>query len=93
MRTHDERVLVPGLGSLNADLARYVFAVIQADHEGQNEWPHTAEDEAAIALRMVELAGQLEIHAKLLRANGNEAEPRVIEGESGSIQRDDGATL
>jgi hypothetical protein len=91
MRTHDERVLVAGLGSLNADLSRYVLKVIEADHQGTH-WPHTAQDEATLALRMVELAGQLQIHAKLLLANGNEAEPSVIEGELGSIKRADGAT-
>ncbi|MBP2323792.1 hypothetical protein JOF56_004177 [Kibdelosporangium banguiense] len=79
MRTHAERVLVAGLGGLNADLSRYVLKAIEADHTGTH-WPHSAEDEAAIALRMVELAGQLEIHAKQLQGMADEAEPTVVDG-------------
>jgi hypothetical protein len=87
MRTHEERVLVAGLGSLNADLSRFVLKVLEADHTG-TQWPHTAEDEAAIALRMVELAGQLEIHAKLLQGIDDESEPTVIDGDYAPHQLD-----
>jgi hypothetical protein len=84
VRTHEERVLVAGLGSLNADLARYVLKVIEADHTGTH-WPHTAEEEATIALRMAKLAGQLEIHAKLLRGaeGADEDSPRIVMGNCG----------
>jgi hypothetical protein len=84
MRTHKERVLVAGLGGLNADLSRYVLKVIEADHTG-TPWPHDAQGEATLALRMVALAGQLEIHAKqLLRVEGDPSEPIVVNGEPGS---------
>jgi hypothetical protein len=89
MRTHEERTLVAGLSSLNADLSRYVLKVIEADHTGTH-WPHTAKDEAAIALRMVQLAGQLEIHVKLLQGSESEQEPTVIEGVCASRLRDPG---
>jgi hypothetical protein len=79
MRTHEERMLVAGLGSLNADLSRYVLKVIQADHTGTH-WPHSAQNETGIALRMAELAEQLEIHAKLLMTAEPESEPTVISG-------------
>jgi hypothetical protein len=82
VRTHEERVLVAGVGSLNADLARYVLKVIEADHTGTH-WPHTAEDEATIALHMAELAGQLEIHAKLLRGTEDEDSPIIVMGNCG----------
>jgi hypothetical protein len=89
MRTHEERVLVAGLGSLNADLSRYVLKVIEADHTGTH-WPHTAESEAAMALRMVELAGQLQIHAKQLQGTESEteSEPTVIDGDYAPHQLD-----
>jgi hypothetical protein len=88
MRTHEERVLVAGLGSLNADLSRYVLKVIEADHTGTH-WPHNAQAEAMLALRMVELAGQLEIHAKQLLGLEDDPEPTVINGELGSDTFDD----
>jgi hypothetical protein len=88
MRTHEERVLVAGLGNLNADLSRYVLKVIEADHTGTH-WPHDAQDEAALALQMVELAGQLEIHAKQLLGIGDDPQPTVVNGEHGSAQPDD----
>jgi hypothetical protein len=90
MRTHAERVLIAGLASLNADLARYVLKVLEADHTGTH-WPHTAHDEAAIALRMAELAGQINIHANLLRdaEDADAGSPRIVVGDCGpAIQID-----
>jgi hypothetical protein len=85
MRTHEERVLVAGLGGLNADLARYVLKVLKADHTGTH-WPHTAEDEAVIALQMMNLARQLEIHAKQLQDTAGKSEPIVIDVDSAPRQ-------
>jgi hypothetical protein len=89
MRTHEERILVAGLGGLNADLSRYVLKVIEADHTGTH-WPHAAQDEAALALRMLELAKQLEIHFKLLQGSESECEPIVVEGGCAPRQLDTG---
>lgn len=89
MRTHEERVLVAALGGLNADLLRFVVKVIDADHTG-TDWPHSPQDEAELALRMVELAGQLEGHAKQLL--GEHAGPVIVVGELGSSQSDDRAS-
>ena len=41
MRTHEERVLVAGLGSLNADLLRFIVKVIEADHTGDTLATHS----------------------------------------------------
>jgi len=76
MRTHDERVLVAGLGGLNADLARFVMGALEADWSGA-DWPHSPHAEAELALRMVQLAGQLEIHARTLASSA-----RAISGDA-----------
>jgi hypothetical protein len=81
MRTHEERVLVAKLGGLNADLSRFILAVLQADHQGTS-WPHTAEDEHQLGVRLVELGHRVQTHAERLKGTGGgkDARPTVIDG-------------
>jgi hypothetical protein len=56
-------VLVASLGGLNRDMSSFILKVLEADHTGTH-WPHSAEEETALAERMEKLSGQLKIHAQ-----------------------------
>ncbi|MCE7006909.1 hypothetical protein LWC34_29380 [Kibdelosporangium philippinense] len=81
MDTHEERVLNARLGSLNSDLARFVVAVIDADHQNKR-WPHTREAESELGTRLVEVGRLLLDHAQRLPSAEpiEQRDPRVIEG-------------